>query len=66
MECLSKSGQALRDLTLDTVDGVPGSGPWAALRGGGRRIASFVTTVADHGDPLVFTVSAAAAAEEGK
>jgi enediyne polyketide synthase len=66
VECLSKSGQALRDLTLDTVDGVPGSGPWAALRGGGRRIASFVTTVADHGDPLVFTVSAAPAAEEGK
>jgi len=66
VECLSKSGQALRDLTLDTVAGVPGSGPWAALRGGGRRFASFVTTVADHGDPLVFTVSAAPAAEEGK
>jgi enediyne polyketide synthase len=65
IECLSKSGQAQRDLTLDTVDGIPGSGPWAALRGGGRRIASFVTTVRDVGEPLVFTVSAAAATDEG-
>jgi enediyne polyketide synthase len=60
IECLSKSGQAQRDLTLDTVEGVPGSGPWAALRGGGRRFASFVTTVRGLGEPLVFTVSATA------
>ncbi|ACU75205.1 Erythronolide synthase [Catenulispora acidiphila DSM 44928] len=65
IECLSKSGQAVRNLTLDTVDGIPGSGPWAALRGGGRRIASFATTVRDTNEPLVFTVSAADAADEG-
>ncbi|MFL6115896.1 MAG: SDR family NAD(P)-dependent oxidoreductase, partial [Catenulispora sp.] len=64
IECLSKSGQVQRDLTLDTVDGVPGTGPWAALRGGGRRIASFATTVRDLGEPLVFTVSAAVAASD--
>jgi enediyne polyketide synthase len=64
IECLSKSGQAQRDLTLDTVEGVPGSGPWAALRGGGRRIASFVTTVRDLREPLVFTVSAAVVATD--
>ncbi|MBS2550804.1 SDR family NAD(P)-dependent oxidoreductase [Catenulispora sp. NL8] len=66
IECLRKAGLARPDLTADTVEGVPGSGPWAALRGGGRRIASFLTTVRDVGEPLVFTVSAALeAAAEG-
>jgi hypothetical protein len=47
------------------VDGAT-AGPWAALRGGGRRIASFVTTVRDVAEPLVFTMSAAIEGSEAE
>jgi enediyne polyketide synthase len=64
VECLSKAGRARPALTADMVDGA--SGPWAALRGGDRRIASFVTTVQNVAEPLVFTISAAIEGSESK
>ncbi|GAA4620102.1 type I polyketide synthase [Actinoallomurus vinaceus] len=65
VECLRKAGRARPALTADTVDGAA-SGPWAALRGGDRRIASFVTTVRNVAEPLVFTMSAAIDGSEAK
>lgn len=65
VECLRKAGLARPDLTMDTVGGAT-TGPWAALRGGGRRIASFVTTVLGVAEPLVFTMSTAIEGSEAE
>ncbi|MEY9211861.1 SDR family NAD(P)-dependent oxidoreductase [Thermobifida halotolerans] len=54
VECLRKTGVTVRALTVDRVhpDG------WAVLAAGGARIATWVTTVNDRPEPIVFAVLA--------
>ncbi len=53
-ECLRKNGHAHVELFAETQE----SGRWVALRSGGARIASFVTSLQGIDDPVVFTMMA--------
>jgi enediyne polyketide synthase len=52
LECLRKTGSATRMLTVDRVE----EGGWAVLSAGDARIATWVTTVNDHAEPLALAV----------
>jgi enediyne polyketide synthase len=52
LECLRKSGVTAEALTLDRID----EEGWLALSDGNVRIATWVTTVNDVPDPVVFAI----------
>jgi enediyne polyketide synthase len=54
LECLRKTGVTTQALTVDRVhpDG------WAVLSAGDAKVATWVTTVNDRPDPVVFAVLA--------
>ncbi|MBB5826565.1 type I polyketide synthase [Micromonospora carbonacea] len=54
VECLRKNGHARVDLVAEPN----GTAGWVALRSGAARIATFVTTLNDVADPVVFTMLA--------
>ncbi|MGB3444877.1 MAG: type I polyketide synthase [Actinophytocola sp.] len=54
LECLRKTGTTTRDLTVDRVS----ADGWVVLSSGDARIATWVTTLNDLPDPVVFAVLA--------
>jgi enediyne polyketide synthase len=54
LECLRKAGATSQALALDRIH----PGGWALLSAGDARIATWVTTVNDRPDPVVFAVLA--------
>ena len=52
LECLRKTGTTTRDLTVDRVS----ADGWVVLTSGDARIATWVTTLGDLPDPVVFAV----------
>jgi enediyne polyketide synthase len=52
LECLQKTGTTTRDLTVDRVS----ADGWIVLSTGDARIATWVTTLNDQPDPVVFAV----------
>jgi enediyne polyketide synthase len=52
LECLQKTGTTTRDLTVDRVS----ADGWIVLSTGDARIATWVTTLNDLSDPVVFAV----------
>jgi len=52
LECLRKTGTTTRDLTVDRVS----ADGWVVLSSGQARVATWVTTLNDLPDPVVFAV----------